>query len=256
VLGADVAGTVEQVGEGVSGFAPGAEVHGDLAAVGWGALADYVAADAGAFTVKPSTISFAEAAAIPQAGLLAAQALAARRPVSEGDRVLLIGAGGGVGTFAIQLAKAAGAEVTAVDRADKLDALRGLGADHVIDHETTDTSAWAPPYDLIVDAVAVHRPRTYQRALADDGRCLLVGGRTRVILATALSWVLPLVGTRQVSVLIHRPNDGLDDLGARVAQGQVRPVIDRTFPLDEAPDAFRHYASGRFVGKVVVTVDG
>ena len=253
VLGADVAGTVEEVGDGVSGLVPGDEVYGDLSAVGWGGLAEYVATDASALRAKPGSIPFTDAAALPQAGLLAAQALEARGGVGDGDRVLFIGAGGGVGTFAIQLARAAGAEVTAVDRADKLDALRDLGADQVIDHETSDPSNWGEGFDRIVDAVAVHPLATYRRALAADGVCLLVGGRTWTILRAGLSSVVPW-GDRRVSLLIHRPNQGLDDLGARVAQGQVRAVIDRTFPLEEAADAFRHYATGGFVGKIVITV--
>ncbi|MDY7102594.1 MAG: NAD(P)-dependent alcohol dehydrogenase [Actinomycetota bacterium] len=257
VLGADIAGVVERVGAGVDRFRPGDEVYGDVSAHRWGGFAEYVTAPQRLLAAKPASIDFGEAAALPQAGVLALQSLRLGVRPAPGARVLLIGAGGGVGTLGIQLAANDGAEVTAVDRADKLDALTALGAKHVVDHTVADPLDAEGRYDLIVDVVAHHRLRAYRAALAPGGSCALVGGATGLMLRAAIGGALPSRGSdRHVRLLVHRPNsDDLAELAAMIDAGDLRPVVDRRFPLADVPEAFRYYETGATVGKIVITLD-
>jgi len=252
VLGADVAGEVVAVGDGTTGFAVGDRVHGDLSGAGWGGFAEFVAADATAFRRIPDGIGFVDAAALPQAGGLAIQGLALAE-VAAGDRVLVNGAGGGAGTLAVQLAHRAGAIVTAVDRADKLAMLIGLGATQAID--LADAAAAAPPdggYDAIIELVAQRRLRDYQAMLAPGGRFVIVGGRMGIILATfAFGSRLGRDG-RSYRVLAAKPNEGLEELDARVLAGEVHPVIDAVLPLAEVPEALRRIGAGEVHGKLVI----
>lgn len=255
ILGADVAGRVTAVGEGVSRFAPGDEVFGDISGCGWGALAEQVCADAGCLVAKPAAMSFAQAAAIPQAGLLALQALRKGAP-QPGDKVLIIGAGGGMGTFAVQMAKAAGAEVTGVDRAGKLELIRALGASHAIDYAESHPLRSGGPYDVIVDAVARFSPAAYRRALKPGGRLVVVGGRSATLLQVAIGGgLLSLVSDRKLGLLLWRVDtDDLEEMKRLFASGTVVPVIERSYPLVEAASAIAHVGEGRALGKIVVTV--
>lgn len=253
VLGADVAGEVVEVGDGVTAFAVGDRVHGDLSAAGWGGFAEFVAAPATAFRAIPDGIGFTDAAALPQAGGLAVQGLRLAA-VATGDRVLVNGAGGGAGTIAVQLATAAGAEVTAVDRADKLDLLTRLGARRAIDLADR-AAASAPPdggYDVIIELVARRRLRDYRRMLAPGGRFVIIGGRMRVILATFAFG--PAYGRdgRSYRVLPAHANVGLEELDARVAAGELHPVVDAVLPLAEVPEALRRIGAGDVHGKLVI----
>jgi NADPH:quinone reductase-like Zn-dependent oxidoreductase len=254
VLGADVAGEVVAVGAGATSFVAGDRVHGDLAEEGWGGFAEFVAAPATAFRRIPDEIGYADAATLPQAGGLAVQGLRLAQ-LGAGDGVLVNGAGGGTGTLVVQLAHVAGAEVTAVDRADKLDLLRGLGATTAIDLSDAAAAA-APPaggYDVIVDLVARRRLREYGRMLADGGRLVIIGGRMRTILAVfAFGRVRGRRDGRAYRVLAARPNDGLGELDAIVASGQVRPVIDAVLPLASTPEALRRIGAGDVLGKLVI----
>lgn len=253
VLGADVAGEVVRVGPGVTGFAVGDGVHGDLAEAGWGGFAEFVAAPATAFRRIPDGIGFTDAAALPQAGGLALQGLRLAR-VGSGDHVLVNGAGGGAGTLAVQLARRAGAEVTAVDRADKLDLLTRLGARRAIDLADP-VAASAPPeggYDVIIELVARRRLRDYRRMLAPGGRFVIIGGRMRVIFATfAFGGAYGRDG-RSYRVLPAHANVGLEELDAMVAAGEVHPVIDAVLPLAETPGALRRIGAGDVHGKLVI----
>jgi NADPH:quinone reductase-like Zn-dependent oxidoreductase len=257
IIGADVAGRIEAVGEGVTRFQPGDTVFGDVSGSGWGGFAQYVSVQESVLATMPDGLTFEQAAAIPQAGVLALQALRKLEPL-DGQRLLIIGAGGGVGTFAVQLARNQGAIVTVVDRADKLDMLRSLGASRTLDFQTEDFADAAQSQDAIVDMVMQRSLLDYQRVLAPGGRLVVVGGQTgRIFQMLALGPVLSRASGKRLGLLIHRPNrTDLETLGELVATGQVVPVIDRTYPLARLPEAFRSFGAGNVRGKVVISVDG
>jgi NADPH:quinone reductase-like Zn-dependent oxidoreductase len=185
ILGADVAGRIESTGSSVTHFLPGDEVFGDLSGCGWGGFAEYDCARESMLAVKPADLTFEEAAAVPQAAVLALQGLRKGGRIRRGRRVLINGAGGGVGTFAVQIAKALGAEVTGVDSTAKLEMLRSLGADHVIDYTREDFTRNGKRYDLILDVVAVRSIVNYRRALRRNGTYVMVGGSTTTLLQVA-----------------------------------------------------------------------
>ena len=251
-LGSDVAGVVESVGPAVAGLQPGDAVFGDLSGCGFGAFAEYACAPQSALAPKPDFLSWEQAAAVPQAGALAIAGLRKGGPPA-GTHVLINGGGGGVGTFAIQIAKALGAEVTGVDGPGKLDMMRELGADHVLDYTSTDFTAQGEQYDLILDVVCQRSAGAYRRALRAGGTCALVGGRTGRLASAGL---LGLAGNKRVRLVMLRPNrpDDVALLVRLMAQGSVTPVIDRVYPLDEGRAAMSHYATGQFRGKIVLTM--
>jgi NADPH:quinone reductase-like Zn-dependent oxidoreductase len=257
VLGCDVAGRVTAVGQAVTRFRPGDEVFGDMSPCGFGAFAEYVRAPEGALALKPAALSFPEAAAVPQAGGLAVLGLRFKRPIQPGYQVLINGAGGGVGTFAVQIAKTHGAEVTGVDRAEKLDTVRALGADHVIDFTTEDFTRIRRAYDLIID-VAAHRPmHAYRRALKPGGVCAIIGGSIpRATLALALGPSLSQLGSKKVGVPLLRANNTQDvAFMTRLLQaGSVAPVIDSVLPLSEIAAAFRRFGAQQHTGKIVIPI--
>jgi NADPH:quinone reductase-like Zn-dependent oxidoreductase len=256
-LGSDVAGVVEAVGGSVTRFRPGDAVFGDLSGCGFGAFAQYACAAESAVTAKPGFLTFEEAASVPQAGGLAVAGLDKGGALRPGQRLLLNGAGGGVGTFAIQIAKAAGVEVTGVDGPGKLDLMRELGADRVVDFTAVDFTGSGEQYDLILDVVCRRSVADYRRALRPGGTCAVVGGSTRRLVgAAAWGQALRLSAGRRVSLVMYRANrpDVMDRLVLLMGQGSVTPVIDRVFPLDEGPEAMRHYLSGAFGGKIVITM--
>ena len=202
-------------------------------------------------------MSFEQAAATPQAAVLALQALCKKSQVGPGDKVLINGAGGGVGTFAVQIARSLGAEVTAVDKADKLDMLKALGADHVIDYEETDFTRTGHRFDFILDVIATRSVRAYRRALSPGGTLVIVGGTMPVIFKVALTGLLSSkIGiTEAWKVLAHKPNsDDLDSVTEMFEQGTVTPVIDSTYSLTEVPQALRYFGEGNVAGKVVINV--
>lgn len=258
VLGADVAGTVLAVGEGVTRFQPGDRVFGDLSEGKWGGFAEQVAASADALATMPAGIGFVEAAALPQAGALALQALRLRPSLGGGDRVLFNGAGGGVGTIFVQLAKQLGVHITAVDRAEKLAALRELGADEVIDYRQSDFSEKPDGYDLIVDVVASRSVRRFSSCLRDNGQLVVVGGTVLGILGVGLFGASAGKKRGQrLGLLFYRPSpaDNLE-LAEAVVAGKLRPIIDSTFELSEGAAAVARLGSGAATGKVVITIDG
>jgi NADPH:quinone reductase-like Zn-dependent oxidoreductase len=258
IPGSDVAGAVVEVGPNVAGLALGDEVFGDLFGDGFGAFAQFVAAPASSLTIKPADLTFEQVATLPQAGALAWQGLHVGRGVGPGDRVLISGAGGGVGTFAIQLAVAAGAEVTGVDRAAKEDLVCSLGAAHFIDFETRDYTMTGERYDLIVDVQARRSVRAVRRALRPAGRYAIVGGMLIRILETAvLGPLIARSSDQRVGIVAWRSNDpGITSaLVESIRGGQMRPVIEGTYPLADAPQAFRRLAAGQIQGKAVIVID-
>jgi len=257
VLGCDVAGTVESVGAKVTGFAEGDEVYGDLSTSGLGAFAEYVSAPGLALTHKPASLSFVDAAAVPQAGGLAATGLLKHRPPRPGDDVLINGGGGGVGTFAIQAAKSLGARVTAVDLARKLPAMRAAGADRVVDYKRDDAMTKRDAYDLIIDIAAYRPMSTYRRCLKPGGYAGLIGGSVARVLMTMVAGPLTsTLSSRTVGVPFWRPNDPGDVafLSRLLLSGDMTPMIDSVHPLDEVADAFRRFGNQEHTGKIVITV--
>ena len=246
VMGADVAGRVEAVGAAVTRLRPGDDVFGDVSGHGWGGLGEYVCVPERALAAIPAGLSFEQAAAVPQAGVLALQGLSYRGEVRPGDAVLMNGAGGGVGTFAVQMAKASGAVVTGVDSAPKLDLLRSLGCDEVIDYRE---QRIAGRYDRIVD---LHASARCRRALRRGGVYGVIGGTLPRIGWTALVGLAPR--RKRIGVVIHKPGRApLERLTPLLAAGTLVPVIDGTYPLEDARRAFERYGSGEFFGKVVIT---
>ena len=256
ILGSDIAGRVEAIGPGVTRFRPGDEVFGDNLAL-MGGFAEYVCARENALAVKPASMSFDEAAAIPQAGVIALQGIRRRGRVQPGQQVLVNGAGGGAGMFAVQLAKLAGAHVTGVDNAGKLDFVQSLGADRVVDYSGTDFTRTREHYDLVLDLAAHRSAFAYRRALAANGRYFYVGGSVPTLLQVLL--VGPLIGRtadKRVRLLVVQPNPRDLVAVAELCQaGTIVPVIDRRFSLSEVPDALRYLGEGRAKGKLVITVD-
>ena len=256
IFGSDIAGQVEAVGRNVKQFQPGDEVFGDLSVSGFGAFAEYVCASESALALKSASMTFEEAAAVPQAAVLALQGLRDRRQIQPGQKVLINGAGGGVGTFAVQLAKYFGAEVTGVDSTKKLDMLRSLGADQVIDYTQEDFTQNGQHYDLILDVVARRSIFDYKRALSPKGVYLMVGGSTAAIFqAFLLGPFISMTGSKKMGVLMLKPNKDLAFLKELFEAGKVKPVIDKSYPLSEAAEAFRYLEEGHAQGKVVITLE-
>ena len=255
ILGADVAGVVEAIGDKVSRFKVGDQVYGDISSQRWGGFAEYVAVDENNLYLKPSNLSFIQAAAVPQSGILALQGIRDYGRLQQGEKVLINGASGGTGTFALQLAKHIGAEVTAACRGSKIDLVQSLGADHVIDYTREDFTQSGEQYDLILDIQAHHPFKDYEQALKPGGRYVIVGGDNAVV--NRVIWqrlMTKLFGGPDMRLLLHKANRGLGDLGELLKQGVVEPVIDRVYPLDEIRQAMGYYAEGGARGKVVVTI--
>jgi NADPH:quinone reductase-like Zn-dependent oxidoreductase len=255
ILGADIAGQVEAVGRNVKQFQPGDEVFGDLCQSGFGGFAEYVCARENALTMKPASMTFEEAAAVPQAGLLALQGLRNKGQIQPGQKVLINGAGGGVGTFAVQIAKSFGAEVTGVDSTMKLDMLRSIGADHVIDYTQEDYTKNGQRYDLILDVKVYRSIFDYKRALRPRGTFLAVGGSwARIFQLLLLGPLIRMGGGKKMGILAYKPNKDSAFLIDLIEAGKVVPVIDRRYPLSEVPEALRYLGEGHALGKVVITV--
>jgi NADPH:quinone reductase-like Zn-dependent oxidoreductase len=259
ILGSDVAGTVEAVGPGVTRFEPGDAVYGDIFER-FGGLAEQVCVPEGLLRPKPEPMSFEQAAALPQSGTIALQGLRDKGGVRPGQTVLINGAGGNAGTFAIQIAKDLGAEVTGVDSAEKLDLMRSLGADHVIDYAEEDFTSSGQRYDLILDLVGRHSVLDFKRALAPAGRYLLVGGAMKLLFGVLfLGTLVSLFSRKKMGLLAIELRQGLDRLEQLFESGAVVPVIDRCYPLRQAPQALRRLGQGHARGKLVIVfqpIDG
>ncbi len=256
ILGADFAGLVEAVGKDITRFRPGDEVYGDISGSGGGSLAEYACAREDLLAPKPARLSFEEAAAVPMAGLTALQALRDHGPIQPGQRVSINGASGGVGTFAVQIAKSFGAEVTAVCSPGKADLVLSLGADRVVDYTKEDFTQSGELYDLILAANGYHPIRDYRRALAPKGIYVAVGGSAaQMFQALTLGPLLSRKTGKKLGSMIAKVNPAdLGRMSELLEAGKVRPVIDRTFSLSEAPEALRYLGQGHARGKIVVTI--
>jgi NADPH:quinone reductase-like Zn-dependent oxidoreductase len=254
IIGTDVAGHVEAVGRNVTQFRPGDEVFGELSRCGFGAYAEFAAAPEKALALKPANLSFEEAATLPTAGCTALQGLRKGR-IQRAQRVLLNGASGGVGTFAVQIAKSFGTEVTAVCSTRNVDMVRSIGADHVIDYTKDDFATHGQRYDLILATNGDRSIWDYRRALTADGCYAMTGGSNRQLTEALLFGPLLSIGRQQFGNVLVKPNQGdLLVLKELCESGKVRPVIDRRFPLSEVSSAVRYVEDGHARGKVVVTM--
>ena len=251
VLGSDIAGTVVAVWQDVTRLAVGDEVYGDILEHK-GGFAEYAIARASALARKPSTLTFAQACAIPQSGEIAVEAMRNARP---GSRLLVNGGGGGSGAFLLQLARAAGVHATGVDSAPKLDFMRRMGADEVLDYRAHDFTRTGP-YDLVIDLVAYRSVFAYRRALALRGRAMVVGGTTRVLLRMLTIGALTglLTGTRLGMLAVRTGPTRFEPLAARCGAGEIEVPIDSEYPLAQTAEAIAHHGEGRALGKVVVRV--
>jgi len=255
ILGSDIAGTVVAIGKSVSLFKQGDEVFGDLSANGFGGFAEYVCAPCHALTLKPQDMSFEQAAAIPQAAVLALQAVQDKRPQQGALKVLINGAGGGSGSFAIQIAKSFGDEVTAVDCHSKFELMKNLGADNVIDYRTEDFSKNGETYDLIIDMMGYHSIFDYQGSLTKKGRYIFVGGCSSLIFQTLfIGSLISLTTTKKLAILPHEPNKNMADLLVLFKTEKMKIIIDKCFPLTELQHAMKYFGERQSKGKVIITL--
>jgi len=256
ILGSDIAGEVEAVGRNVQQFQSGDEVFGDLSACGFGGFAEYVCARENALVLKPTSMTFEEAAAIPQAAVLALQGLRYKGQLQPGQKVLINGAGGGAGTFAVQIAKSFGAEVTGVDSTRKLDIMRSIGADHVVDYTKEDFTKSGHCYDWILDFAAHHSIFDCNRALSPKGIYVMVGGSTaRLFQAVFLAPLISKTTSKKMGILMHKSNKDMDSIMELFEADKVKSVIDKRYPLCEVAEALRYFGKGHARGKVVITVE-
>jgi NADPH:quinone reductase-like Zn-dependent oxidoreductase len=253
ILGADLAGQVEAVGGNVKQFKPGDEVFGDAAS---GSFAEYACAGEDQLALKPASLTFEDAAAIPIAALTALQGLRDKGQVQAGQKVLINGAGGGVGTFAVQIAKSFGAEVTAVCSTRNLETARSIGADQVIDYTREDFTKNGQHYDLIFAANGYHPIAEYRRSLTPQGNYVMAGGSTAQLFQAMLlgPWMSRSGGQKMSNLLAKVNQKDLDFMKGLIEAGKVKPVIDRRYPLSEAAEAMRYLGEGHAKGKVVITV--
>jgi NADPH:quinone reductase-like Zn-dependent oxidoreductase len=254
ILGADVAGRIEAVGRNVKQFKPGDDVFGDI---GHGGFAEYACARENRLATKPANLSFEEAAAVPMAALTALQGLRDKGRIQSGQKVLINGASGGVGTFAVQMAKSFGAEVTAVCSTGKMDMARSIGADQVIDYTKDDFTKNGQHYDLIFVANGYHPILDYRRALAPKGIYVMAGGTTaQMFQAMVLGPWISMVGSKKMGGVTAKVSQkDLVFIKELLEAGKVRPVIDRRYPLSEAAEALRYLGERHARGKVVITLE-
>ena len=257
IPGKEVAGRVEAVGENVTQFQPGDEVFGDLSIASWGAFAEYVSVPESAIALKPTNLTFEEAAAVPESAVVALQGLRDKGKVQPGQKVLINGASGGVGSYAVQIAKAFGAEVTAVCSTRNIEMVRSLGADHVIDYTKEDFTQNSQQYDLILAVNGYHPISDYKRALSPEGIYVATGGSmTQSLQATMMGPIISMSGRQKMGGMLVKPNkNDLVFIKELIEANKVNPVIDRCYPLSEVANAFHYMGKGRAQGKVVITVE-
>lgn len=257
ILGCDIAGRIEAVGQNVKRFQVGDEVFGDISHCGWGGFAEYVCVSekANVLALKLASMTFEQSATIPQAAVLALQGLR-KGKIEREHKVLINGAAGGVGSFAVPIAKSYGAQVTGVDSTGKLDFVRSLGADYVIDYTQQDFTRNGQQYDLILDVQAYHSFLDYRRALSPNGNFVMVGGSMGLVNQIFLLWPwIRITGSQKLGLLLHKPDaKDLDIMKTLFAAGKVAAVIDKSYPLSEVAAAIKYYAEGQVKGKIVITM--
>lgn len=254
ILGSDIAGTVEAVGKDVRKFKAGDEVYGDLSGR-WGGFAEYVAAPEKSLALKSPSMNFVEAAAIPQAAMLAVQGLIDKGKLQRGQQLLINGAGGGVGTFGLQIARLYDVEVTVVDSDQKLAMLKSLGADHVIDYKQEDFTKNGKQYDLVLDAKTNRPVLQYLGSLKPGGKYITVGGiLSRVLQLFLLSPFVSLFTNKKISLVILKANKDLLYMNEVYESGQVKPIIDGPYKFEELPAAIGYFGGAEHKGKVVIQI--
>ena len=255
IPGKDVTGQVEAVGADVKQFKPGDEVFGDLSGCGWGAYAEFVSVPENVLVQKPTNLTFEAAGAVPESAVVALQGLH-QGQIQSGQKVLIYGASGGIGTFAVQLAKSFETEVTGVCSTRNLEMVHSLGADHVIDYTKEDFTKKGQQYDLVLATAGYRSIFDYKRALAPGGYYVATGGEMAQIFQPMLLGTLVSSDGRKMTNLAMKPDkEDLTYIKELIEASKVTPVIDKSYPLSELPEAFRYYAEGRSRGKVVVTVE-
>ena len=254
ILGSDIAGRIETVGKKVTKFKPGDDVFGDLSGR-WGGFAEYVCAPENSLALKPAVMSFADAAAIPQAGMMAVQGLLDRGKIRTGQKILINGAGGGVGTFALQIAKLYGVEITGVDSTGKLNMMRSMGFDHVIDYTKEDFTKSGKQYDLVLDVKTNRNVFDYTRALSRNGVYVTVGGDMgRLLQALLFGPLISMIYKKKILIVALKANKDLAYINQLFETGKLKPVIDGPYKLEEVADAFRLFGKGEHKGKIVITI--
>ncbi len=255
IPGVDISGKIETVGDKVSSFKIGDEIYCDLSECGFGGFAEYVCVPEKILSKKPSNMSYNDASALPHAGLLALQGLVEKGKVESGQRILINGAGGGVGTLGIQILKSYELKVTGVDSDEKLDMMKSLGFDSVIDYKKVDFTKNEEKYDLILDTKSNRSIFKYARSLKKNGTYITVGGSMyRLFEISLLGSLISLFTGKKLSVLIHKPNKGLDQISKLVENGQIRPVVDGPFEFDKIPKLIQYFGEGKHRGKIVVEI--
>ena len=256
IPGVDISGKIEAVGDKVSSFKMGDEIYCDLSECGFGGFAEYVCVPEKYLSKKPSNISHNDACALPHAGLLALQGLVEKGKVKSGQSILINGAGGGVGTLGIQILKSYGVKITGVDNGEQLDLMTSLGFDKVVDYKKPDFTATGEKYDLILDTISYKSVFKVARSLKKNGRYVTVGGSmVRLIEIALLGSLISLFTRKKLSVLIHKPNKGLDQISKIVEKGQLKPVVDGPYAFDKIPELIQYFGEGRQKGKIVVEIE-
>lgn len=254
ILGSDIAGVVEAVGNKVTKFKVGDAVFGD-ALYSCGGFAEYACAPEKILSLKPDSISFEVAATLPQAAVVAEQGIRYKNKIKPGCKILINGAGGGSGSFAVQMAKLSGAEVTGVDSSDKLKLIRSLGADHVIDYKKEDFTRNGKKYDLVLDLVASHSIYDYKRALAPNGVYGMVGGHMRHIFSTLiLGGIISLLGNKKLKIIGVTSNQKIDYIVELIETSKIKAIIDKRYTLSQVPEAMHYQSQGHAKGKIVINI--
>jgi NADPH:quinone reductase-like Zn-dependent oxidoreductase len=252
ILGSDIGGQIEAVGENVKKFKPGDEVFGDIGDVGFGGFAEYVTVPESVVVPKPNNLTFEEAAAVPQASVVALQGLRNHGQVKKGQKVLINGAASGIGTFAVQIAKSYGAEVIGVCSSKKFDKIRSIGADHLIDYTKEDFTKSRQLYDLIFDCHVSHTISEYKRALVPKGVYIACDFNPTSVF---LGWLITLIGNKKVKSYMAKLNiEDLTYIKELIEAGEIKPVIDRNYPLNEVSEALKFYEKKHTLGKIVIKI--
>jgi NADPH:quinone reductase-like Zn-dependent oxidoreductase len=255
ILGVDVSGEVEAVGKDVTRFQPGEKVYGDLSECGFGGFAEYACAKESSLALKPESMTFVEAAALPHAAMLAVQGLRDQGHLEPGQKVLINGAGGGVGTLGVQIAKVLDVEVTGVDNSGKLQMMRSIGFDHVIDYTKEDFTRTGQAYDLILDTKTNRSIFKYLRALNPNGKYVTVGGSmARLFQAFFLGSLIRTLTKKNIRVLALEPNKDLDYVSELFETGKLKPIIDGPYELSETAEALQRFGQGIHKGKIVICI--
>jgi len=256
ILGCDISGQIEGVGRNASKFKPGDNVYGDISESGFGGFAEYVCVHEKALCLKPAGMTFEEAAATSHAAMLAVQGLIDIGQIQQGQKLLINGAGGGVGTFGVQIAKLYGTEVTGVDSLEKFDTMRSMGFDHLIDYKKEDFTKNGQRYDLILDAKTNRSIFDYVHSLSPNGIYATVGGSmARLLQVLSLSPWVSMVYKKKIRVVALKPNKDLAYINKLFIEGKIKYVIDGPYKLSEVPKAIQYFGEGKHKGKVIISLD-